>query len=201
MVRILIVSLLLVGMYSCKSESMSAKDAHERLVSGEFDAYSHFSSVPCEELVEDSLGNHYQDDSLFTGVCYTTYPNTGAKLEIRQIFEGRLHGHRFLLAQTGDTISMNLYRHGKLLRESIGRNEVCNCDSLEIVEQEGKEYRYYFDEPYTGRCQKFYPESDSTQLYIESNFTNGLLSGKTTVYDREGNVILEEKYLDGEKLN
>lgn len=201
MVRICLLSVLIIGVFSCQSEGVGTKEAHQRLVSGEFDAYSHFSSVPCAELEEDSLGVYYQSDSLFTGVCYTTYPNSGTKLEIRQIFEGKLHGHRFLLAQTGDTISMNLYRHGKLLRESIGRNEVCHCDSLEIVEKDGVEYRYYFDAPYTGRCQKFYPESDSTQLYIESNFTNGLLSGKTTVYDRQGNIILEEKYLDGEKLN
>lgn len=201
MERILMLSLLLIGLFSCQSESLSTKDAHKRLVSGEFEAYSHFSSVPCKELTEDSLGNYSQDDSLFTGVCYTTYPNTGAKLEIRQIFNGKLHGHRFLLAQTGDTISINLYSHGKLLRESIGRNEICNCDSLEVVEQNGIKFRYYFDEPYSGRCQKFYPESDTTQLYLESNFTNGLLSGSKRIYDRQGNIILEEKYLDGEKLN
>jgi hypothetical protein len=174
----------------------------ERLLKGEFEAYGELARVHCDSLYIDSMSGEYSiNDSLFTGVCFTHYPNASNDLENRQIFQGKLHGHRIMFGPKGDTLMLNLYNHGQLIRESIGRNEVCLCDSLEVREEGGKEYRYYFNERYTGRCEKYYPGEDSTQLYIEANYLKGLSHGEMIVYGKDGEVIIREKYLEGEKIN
>jgi hypothetical protein len=192
-------SLILVLNYSC--DSKSEKAIADRLLKGEFDAYRDLARVHCDSLYEDTItGDIFLSDSLFTGVCFTYYPNSNDLLENRQIFNGKYHGHRIMFGPKGDTLMMNLYNHGVLLRESIGRNEVCLCDSLEIREEDGKEYRYYFDERYTGKCEKYYPGDDSLKLYIEANYLRGLSHGEMLVYDKEGEVIIKEKYFEGLKV-
>jgi antitoxin component YwqK of YwqJK toxin-antitoxin module len=178
------------------------KAISERLLKGEFDAYQDLDRVHCDSLVEDTIaGEIYFKDSLFSGVCFTYYPNTENELENRQIFKGKYHGHRIMFGPKGDTLMLNLYNHGKLLRESIGNNEVCLCDSLEVIEKDGKDYSYYFDQPYTGKCEKYYPGEDSSKLYIEENYLRGLSHGEMVVYGKDGDVILKEKYFEGVKVN
>lgn len=183
---------------SCGDDS---KNVSERLLKGEFSAYESLPEVPCDSLTLDSLDNTYKvDDTVFTGVCFTSYHNTNSRLEKRQIFEGKLHGNRILYSPKGDTLSVNLYNHGKLIRESIGEREVCHCDSLETREVNEKELKFYFDEPYTGRCKKYYPE-DSTALYIEASYREGLPHGEMKVYSLDGEVIMSEKFSEGEKID
>lgn len=192
--------IFLLFFVSC--DNKQEKAISERLLKGEFDAYQDLQKIHCDSLYEDSLTNrYYLKDSLYTGVCFTLYPNSENALENRQIFKGNLHGHRIMFGPKGDTLMMNLYNHGNLLRESIGRNEVCLCDSLEIRTRDGKEYRYYFNESYTGKCEKYYPGEDSLKLYIESNYLRGLPHGEMKVYDKEGNIIISETYLEGEKVD
>lgn len=176
------------------------QDVSERLLKGEFSAYESLPEVHCDSLTLDSLDNTYKvDDTVFTGVCFTTYHNTNSQLENRQIFQGKLHGNRILYSPKGDTLSVNLYNHGKLIRESIGESEVCHCDSLETREIDEQELKFYFDEPYTGRCKKYYPE-DTTAIYIEARYREGLPHGEMKVYSRDGEVIMSEKYNEGEKI-
>lgn len=194
--------LLILVLAACGEQTPSKEAIEEKLVSGEFDAYMHLPNVPCDSLYIDSLETYYLADSLFSGVCFTKYPNISEKLEIRQVFNGKLHGNRIMLSPKGDTLTLNLYSHGRLIRESIGKREVCKCDSLEIrTDENDKEFRYYFDEPYTGICEKYYPGEDSTKLYIKESFYEGLRDGEMIVYDREGNEITKERYKAGKKVN
>jgi antitoxin component YwqK of YwqJK toxin-antitoxin module len=48
------------------------------------------------------------------------------------------------------------------------------------------------DVPFTGRCEKFY--ENSNQLYMESSYKKGILDGYTIYYNRDGSTILMEKY-------
>lgn len=195
-------SIFLFAFLISACDGTKSEGVQERLLKGEFEAYGELARVHCDSLYQDTITEEYAfNDSLFTGVCFTHYPNSNNDLENRQIFQGKLHGHRIMFGPNGDTLMLNLYNHGRLIRESIGRNEVCLCDSLEVREEDGIEYRYYFNERYTGRCEKYYPGEDSTQLYIEANYLKGLSHGEMIVYDKEGEVIIREKYLEGEKIN
>lgn len=185
---------------SCGDE-MTQEALRERLISGEFDAYHSLPQIPCDSLAADDQGKYLLDDSLFTGICYTNYENIDAKLEIRQIFQGELHGYRMMLSPKGDTLSMNLYNHGRLIRASMGENERVNCDSLEVfTNNQGKEVRFYFGDPYTGICERYYSDLDTTAIYMRASYRNGLPEGDLIIFDREGNEILRETFVRGEKL-
>ncbi len=196
----LVFVLLLLTTLSCdwNIQSLNKEQIQERLLSGEFDAYSYLPTINCDSLATDDSGNILYEDSLFSGVCVMYYPNGESVLEARQIFRGKLHGNRILFSPKGDTLSMNLYNHGRLLRESIGQNEVVHCDSLEVFRNDsGDEIRYYFGEPYNGFCETYYPD-DSTAIYTKASYSKGLKHGDFLVYDRSGEIILKEYYQAGE---
>lgn len=190
----------LIFLFSC-AERNSEEVLRERLISGEFEAYHSLPQIPCDSLTTDSKGKFFISDSLFTGVCFTEYKNLNAKLEMQQIFRGELHGYRILLSPKGDTLSMNLYNHGKLIRAAIGENERVNCDSLEIfTNEQGKEVRFYFGEPFNGICERYYSEEDTTAIYMRANYRNGLQEGDVIIFDRTGNEIIRETFIRGEKV-
>ncbi|MCC5922438.1 MAG: hypothetical protein JJT77_01525 [Crocinitomicaceae bacterium] len=199
--HLIIVTLLVLGLIYACTNSNSPEELREKLISGEFDAYHSLPQLPCDSLTIDEKGKYHLGDTLFTGVCFTNYENIAAKLEIRQIFQGELHGYRMMLSPKGDTLSLNLYNHGKLIRASIGENERVNCDSLEVfTNDQGKEVRFYFGEPYTGICERYYSDIDTTAIYMRANYRNGLPEGDLIIFDRAGNEILRETFVRGEKL-
>ena len=53
-------------------------------------------------------------------------------------------------------------------------------------------------ETYTGICLDYYPESQDK--YIEKNLLNGKIHGKVTYYDRNGEILIEEIYEEGNKV-
>lgn len=177
------------------------KPAYELLVSGEFDAYKQLPHIKCDSLKTDSLGLFTYKDSLFTGVCFTNYPNQAEKLEERQIFKGKLHGNRVMFSPKGDTLNLNLYNHGRVIRTFKGTTEVVDCDSLEVREdRKNRQVKYHFGEPFTGRCQKYYTGEDSLQLYLKEEYYRGLKDGESIVYDKNGEVIIKEEYELGERI-
>lgn len=182
--------------------SNSPEEIRERLLKGEFDAYTHTERVHCDSIYIDSNNVHcYPDTLLFTGVCYENYPNVETTLKEKQLFQGKLHGHELLYSMRGDTISMNLYKNGKLIRKSIGKEEVVHCDSLEAGQNlAGEDILLYFDEPYNGKCQKFYPAPDSDKVYITIPYHQGKVDGEMIIFDKNGTPILKEFYVNGEKM-
>jgi hypothetical protein len=193
------VSILLL--VACGGVDNSPEAVRERLLQGEFDAYVHTQRVECDSLYVDSLGFYRLSDSLFTGVCFTNFPNQQVKFEERQIFRGQMHGHHLLFTPKGDTISVNLYNQGKLLRKSIGKGEVVNCDSLQVeIHADGSEISTYFGAPYNGTCHRYYPEPDTQQVYLTIPYSNGKVHGEMFIYDKQGNVLVKEVYNEGEKI-
>ena len=198
LVFLITLSAILLG---CSS-SNTPEEIRERLLKGEFDAYTFTQRVHCDSIFVDSNDVHYINDTLlFTGVCFKNYTNVDSKLEEKQIFQGKLHGHHLLYSMRGDTISMNLYKNGKLIRKSIGKEEIVHCDSLKPGQNlAGDDILLYFDEPYNGRCQKFYPAPDSNKVYITIPYHEGKVDGEMIIYDKTGAPILKEFYVNGEKL-
>jgi antitoxin component YwqK of YwqJK toxin-antitoxin module len=184
---------------SCSGKDNSPEAIRERLLQGEFDAYSHTQRVPCDSLDLDSLGYYRYNDSLFTGVCYENFPNQNVKLRERQIFRGQMHGHHILYTPKGDTISINLYNQGKLIRKSMGKSEVVHCDDLEDgLNSSGEEVKLYFGAPYDGSCNRYFPEPDTAQVYITIPYHQGKVDGEMIVYDKLGNILIKETYKNGE---
>lgn len=187
---------------ACNATDNSPEAIRERLLKGEFDAYSHTQRVPCDSLVSDSLGVYRYNDSLFTGVCYENFPNLNVKLVERQIFRGKMHGHHLLYTPKGDTISVNLYNQGKLIRKSLGKSEVVNCEALETSQNlAGEEIKLYFGTPYDGTCHRYYPAPDTNQIYISIPYHKGRVDGELIIYDRQGNILVKEKYDNGMKID
>ena len=193
--------LVLILIISCDQKD-NTKDVYEKLLNGEFEAYTFTDRVLMDSIKLDS-NNLYliKDTILFTGIAYRNYPNLETTLEEKQIFQGKMHGHHLLYSINGDTISMNLYKSGILIRKSIGKDEVIPCDSLvNSIDDEGNSIYYYFEEPYTGRCQKYYPAPDSNQIYISIPYLNGIIDGEVYHYNKSAEVILTEHYAKGKKI-
>lgn len=194
-------SLFLIAfiLYSCGDRPLTQQEIKNRLKSRDFSVYAQLPSCSCNDLTkEDNL--FYKGDSLYTGSCYLSYPNIDAKYEIRQLYNGELYGNRIILSPKGDTLSQNEYKQGKVLREDVGTKEVCNCEDLEKIERaDGSTISKYFDEPFTGVCQRFFPAPNDDKIYLEAKYKEGKLHGTTKIFDKNGNVILKERYANGKK--
>jgi len=200
--RITTIILVLLTFVACQSEQKpDTKAINNRILSGDFEMYEHLSVYHCDSLRIDSLNTYYKGDSLYTGVCFLNYPKSEKKSEIRQIFKGQLHGNRIELTKQGDTITQSIYNFGKLKSRRTGEVEICHCDSLqEVANTDGEKLMHYKEAPFNGICKRFFPEPDTNQVYLEMPYKNGLVHGDMIIYDRRGNEILTEVYVDGEKV-
>lgn len=197
--RYLILSLLAVLLFSCNDSTPSKAEIQQRLKERDFTVFKELPSCSCNDL-EEIDGSFYQGDSLYTGNCYLNYPNLDAKYEIRQLYKGEFYGNRILLSPKGDTLSQNEYKHGDMLRQDVGSKEVCECSALETIERaDGSVIANYYDTPFTGTCQRFFPAPNDDKVYLEVTYKNGVIHGNTKVYDKNGKVILKEHYVNGEK--
>lgn len=194
-ISFIIISILL---FSC-SQELSKEEIENRIKKRDFTVYKELPSCSCNDL-EEIEGLYYREDSLYTGNCFLNYPNLDQKYEIRQLFLGELHGNRIILSPKGDTISRNEYKKGDVFRENVGE-ETCHCDDLEKFERaDGVVIHKYFNDPFTGTCQRFYPAPNDDKIYLEAAYENGKLHGVTKMFDKNGDVILKEKYVEGKKL-
>lgn len=191
----IVISLLL---FSCTQE-LSKEEIEKRIKKRDFTVFKELPSCSCNEL-EEKEELYYKGDSLYTGNCYLNYPNLDQKYEIRQLYLGELYGNRIILSPKGDTLSQNEYKKGDVFRENVGE-ETCHCKELvEFERADGVVIYKYFNDPFTGSCQRFYPAPNDDKIYLEANYENGKLHGITKMFDKNGNVILEEKYVEGKKI-
>jgi len=197
-----LLTLLILIIVGCdlKNNPPSNEVIRERLLSGEFEAYEYLPSIPCDTLDIDSLGNHFNKDSLYSGICFEYFENSLKKRRIQQIFKGKLHGNSLLLGTDGDTISMQLYSHGKFVRELKSLREKVLCDSLELFQNDlGRQVYFHNGSPFTGNCVVYFL-NDTTKIQQQKSFLNGVLEGEWTDYDSLGNVINNTEYIDGNKI-
>lgn len=200
--KFLSIIILLTALIACNTEkNPDTQSINKRLLSGDFEMYDHLETCHCDSLTIDSLNTYYENDSLYTGQCFLTYPNSTEVYEIKQLFRGQLHGNRIILSPKGDTLNQNVYNFGKLIRRSVGEKEVCHCDSLkEVKNPNGDKVMHYFDAPYHGTCQRYFPAPDTNKIYLEVPYESGKIDGDMIIYNRQGDVILKESYSEGEKL-
>lgn len=74
----------------------------------------------------------------------------------------------------------------------ISLGDTCDCNEL-VIDSLGN--HLLNDKAFTGICVSNYEGTDSK--YLEKNLLNGRLHGKVEYYDREGQMILQEFYEDG----
>lgn len=175
---------------SCESNSKKVAKIHERLISGEFDAYENLLKVDCDSLSMDTLNQFVYQDSLFTGVCHSFYPSSSKIMEIKQIFRGKLHGNKLNLSENGDTISRYIYNNGRIINKFEPQKiNACKCNELETyTSQEGKSIYFYQDQPYTGFCVDHH-ESDTSKIKQSKQFLNGFETGISYKYNLAGEKI------------
>ncbi|MEX2485934.1 MAG: hypothetical protein WED10_15285, partial [Brumimicrobium sp.] len=186
--KILYIAITLLMVTACtNNKKPSAEAINERLLQGEFEMYEHYSSISCDSLQLDSLNTYYNNDSLYTGECFINYPNSKAKHEVLQIYDGKLHGNKIVLSKKGDTVIQNIYNLGKLISRSVAENVIEPCDSLIEKEQpNGRTLMYHYEIPFTGTCQRFFPKPDTNKVYLEIPYRDGVIHGNMIIYDRKG---------------
>lgn len=190
--------LLIATLFACQNDNLTYGEAKSKLMLGDFEVYEGLSTCDCDSLSKDEEGKYIAADTLYTGTCLTYYQDQPEKkLEAKQIFKGKLHGAYIVYSPVGDTLEFNLYKEGNYIGKSKANAFECNCDSLKVIDldDEIKQKSLYGFE-YNGACIRYYPNSDSV-IYMRENYTNGYLNGAYIVYDRDGNVISEQKYEDG----
>ena len=72
--------------------------------------------------------------------------------------------------------------------------DTCQCKNLE---SDSTGIYYKNGKKFTGICLDYYP--GTTDKYIEQNLLNGQLHGKVTYFGKEGEVLIEEIYENGQK--
>ncbi|MCB9224744.1 MAG: hypothetical protein R2780_07365 [Crocinitomicaceae bacterium] len=153
----------------------------------------------CNELDIDSLGMHLKNSSKYTGICYENYPETDIKYIEKNILNGQLHGKITYFDKAGEIILEEIYEGGNKKRSGEVEFITCHCSELAKIETPGNvsPVRYFLDEiPFTGSCEEYYPESK--QVYMEVTYENGFVNGFTTYFNKDGSVLLIEKYENGE---
>lgn len=194
---ILIFSVLFLA--SCggqEEESNNPTDSGTVMQSGDLD------TCQCQELDIDTLGNHFKEGSEYTGVCVEYYPNSSEKYIEKNLLSGKMHGKVSYYDREGNLLIEEIYEEGN--KKQSGEVDVLNCDCSELAKIESNvprvPSRFFLDDiPYTGTCEKFYDSTDV--LYMESNYKDGFLNGRTIYYNRDGSTILIEKYESGQLIS
>jgi antitoxin component YwqK of YwqJK toxin-antitoxin module len=187
----LLIFSLFVG---CSPTQSPKKSVIERVLAGDYSAYNELPRYSCEVLHEKNERIHTSNDSLFTGICFTNYPNTQLVMQEKQYYKGVLHGFVSVLDKQGDTLTTNFYQFGKLIPNA---SQHFQCDCKELSEQ--KKVQYLNGLPYSGTCFSFY--KDANQKYMEKHYKNGVLDGFLIVYDRAGEILSSTKYSAGEVVH
>ena len=183
------ISLLLIG---CNSEP---EKNEESTSDGTVMQSEILDTCFCGDLDIDSNGIHYMMEERYTGMCIDYYPETDLKYIEKSILDGKLHGKSTFYDKTGEVLAQEVYEGGDKKRS--GEVDVLNCDCSELEKvvnnSTGGKARYFLDGiPYTGKCQKYYPES--AQIYMDISYKDGLLDGTSSYYNRDGSAMYFEKY-------
>lgn len=152
------------------------------------------ASCNCDDLDANSENLLILDSKVFTGTCFLNYPQSDQKYIEKQILNGKVHGKITYFDKLGELLFEETYNNGNLVGD-LENNTKCDCSDIVIKESEDFSKNYLNDILYTGGCEDFYPNSD--QLYLESNYKNGLLNGFTIYYQKDGSVLIMQEYKDG----
>lgn len=152
----------------------------------------------CKDLTIDSTGLHLSNGLKYTGVCVSYYPNSSEVYMEKNILDGFLHGKNSFYDKEGNLLVQEVYEKGEKKRSGEVDYLSCDCADLEKIEGNGTDGkpRYLLDKiPFTGTCEKLYPESN--QVYMKLTYKKGLLDGLSSYYAKDGTTLYHEKYSMG----
>ncbi|MFT4600156.1 MAG: hypothetical protein ACI857_000326 [Arenicella sp.] len=182
--------------------SCSEEEADENLESfGTVMQSNNQDTCECNALDIDTTGTMFLDAKTFTGLCTENYHGTDSKYIEKHILDGRLHGKIVYYDKMGEILIEELYENGEKKRS--GELEFISCECKELVREDAvipnMPTTFYLDDiPFTGTCTDFYP--GTSQTYMEVTYKKGLLNGRSSYYDREGEVMYTEKYAEGKLI-
>jgi len=149
----------------------------------------------CDDLIENENKELSLNGQVYTGNCFLDYPQSDQKYLEKQILNGKVHGKIIYFDKQGNVLFEETYNKGNLLGD-LDNTSACSCADLIIKEtDDGVNKNYLNDILYTGGCEDYFPNTD--QLYLESNYKNGLLDGFTIYYQKDGSVLMMQEYKDG----
>lgn len=150
-------------------------------------------SCNCNELVTNEEGIRTLNGDLYSGICYSNYPNIDQKYEEQFYLKGEIQWHKFY-SKTGDLLTQSNYKDG--VREDVSTS--CDCNDLVDTERDGVTYAMLNNKRFTGDCKSYYPTVN--QIYIEEEFKGGLRHGKSIMYSKNGDVLTLTHYLNGTRI-
>jgi len=152
----------------------------------------------CDSLNMNDRSELMFKGEVFTGVCELYYPNSTNKYVSKQILNGKINGSIFYYDKEGNILVEEEYVNGKKIGEK-DQILLVNCKDLSVKEVSNQKIYYYNEKPFTGTCQDFYPNSN--QAYLVSDYKDGKLNGYTTYFNKDGSVLIMNKYKDNELVS
>jgi len=152
----------------------------------------------CDSLKTDTTGVLILESEVFSGKCYSNYPNSSQKYIEKEILKGEYHGKVSYFDKQGNLLYSETYSKGESMGD-IENQPNCNCMDIEMKDENGVKKHYFNSSLYTGKCSDNFPDTD--QVYLEANYKNGLLHGYTIYYKKDGQVLMMHNYENGEIIN
>lgn len=193
--RIFLAATILLNLASCE---LNHETIEQEIRSGNYEIYKELPRCECGELTENGDGLLMLNEStLFTGTCIRYYPKTDIIMEERQILNGKYYGYFFIYDLDSRLMTKTLYKDGFLLSAKGENAKQCACADLKDYTDSttGVTYKIFNDEYFTGTCSNYYEDSI---IALTAEFRAGLNHGELRIYDKDGNLIISEKYDDGE---
>tara|TARA_B100000809_G_C15018442_1_gene487551 strand:+ start:250 stop:849 length:600 start_codon:yes stop_codon:yes gene_type:complete len=189
--KYILVLFLFITLISCEN----SKDTKVSVELGENKEFVNLPSCHCDSLILNETEKLVLLETIFTGTCFLNYPQADQKYIEKQILDGLIHGKISYFDKTGELLFEEVYNKGKLLTNAENKSR-CNCMDLIMKDGENNFKKNYLNESlFTGTCEDFFPNTN--QLYLESNYKNGLLHGFTVYYQKDGSVLMMQNYKDG----
>lgn len=192
--KFLVLPILSVLLFSC-GEKVELSESTDN---GTINAADQELSCFCDELSSNSDDLKLYNDTLFTGVCTSNYPDTEDKYVEKHYLAGQLHGKVKYYDKEGEIIAEEEYAQGVNTISATESFVPCNCSELRLEKgQNGMPNKKYKGTTlYSGICYQYYP--DTEDVYMELSYQDGILHGYCKYYDKEGNQLYMEEYNKGD---
>ena len=146
----------------------------------------------CDELEVDSAGLLTLNGGAYTGNCIINYQNSDKKYIEKQLMAGEINGKVIYYDQNGGVIYEENYVKGDYKVDLKKDNIHCNCKVLTREKVNDRMKYFYEGMLFTGTCSDQYPETN--QDYFKASYKDGLLDGYKVFYDRNGEILYQERY-------